>query len=146
MARITEQTIEKIRFSADIVDVVSGYMEIKKKGRNFFGLCPFHNEKTPSFSVSQERQIFKCFGCGKGGSSIDFVMEKENLEFVDALKLLAEQYGIEIETSEKEKKVKDLVSEILEIHRVASGIYQENIKTQDGQKIEKYFIDRGISY
>ena len=101
MARITEQTIEKIRFSADIVDVVSGYMEIKKKGRNFFGLCPFHNEKTPSFSVSQERQIFKCFGCGKGGSSIDFVMEKESLEFVDALKLLAEQYGIEIETSEK---------------------------------------------
>ena len=120
MARISEQTIEKIRFSADIYDVVSGYVELKKKGRNFFGLCPFHNEKTSSFSVNQEKQIFKCFGCGKGGSSIDFIMQKENLEFVEALSFIAEKYGIEIETSEKERKNKDLSSEILEIHKIAT--------------------------
>ena len=145
MARISEQTIEKIRFSADIYDVVSGYVELKKKGRNFFGLCPFHNEKTSSFSVNQEKQIFKCFGCGKGGSSIDFIMQKENLEFVEALRFLAEQYGIEIETSEKERKNKDLASEILEIHKIATEIYQKNLETDDGGKIKGYFIDRGIT-
>ena len=75
MAQISENTIELVRTSADIVDVISGYMELKKKGRNFFGLCPFHGEKTPSFSVNQEKQIYKCFGCGTGGGVINFIME-----------------------------------------------------------------------
>ena len=85
MARISEQSIERVRQAADIVDVISSYVELKHKGRNFFGLCPFHNEKTPSFSVNPEKQIFKCFGCGAGGGSINFIMEKESLEFVDAV-------------------------------------------------------------
>ena len=92
MARISEQSIEKVRQAADIVDVVSGYVELKQKGRNFFGLCPFHDEKTPSFSVNPDKQIFKCFGCGAGGGSINFVMELEKLEFVDSVKTLAQNY------------------------------------------------------
>ncbi len=92
MARISEQSIEKVRQAADIVDVVSGYVELKQKGRNFFGLCPFHDEKTPSFSVNPDKQIFKCFGCGAGGGSINFVMELEKLEFVDSVKKLAQNY------------------------------------------------------
>ena len=76
MAKISEQTIEKIRNRADIIDIISKYVSLKKRGRNYFGLCPFHNEKTPSFSVNPEKQIFKCFGCGTGGSSIDFIMGK----------------------------------------------------------------------
>ena len=75
MAKISEQSIEQIRNRADIIDIISSYVELKKRGRNFFGLCPFHNEKTPSFTVNPDKQIFKCFGCGAGGSSIDFVME-----------------------------------------------------------------------
>ena len=74
MAKISEQSIEQIRNRADIIDIISSYVELKKRGRNFFGLCPFHNEKTASFSVSPEKQIYKCFGCGAGGSSIDFII------------------------------------------------------------------------
>ena len=94
MARISEQSIEKVRQAADIIEVVSGYVELKQRGRNFFGLCPFHTEKTPSFSVNPEKQIFKCFGCGAGGGSINFIMEIENLEFVDAIKKLAHTFNI----------------------------------------------------
>ena len=75
MARISEQIIEQIRSTADIVEVVSGYVQLKKRGKNYFGLCPFHGEKTASFSVSNERQIYKCFGCGVGGGVINFIMD-----------------------------------------------------------------------
>ena len=90
MARISEQSIEKVRQAADIIEVVSSHVELKQRGRNFFGLCPFHREKTPSFSVNPEKQIYKCFGCGSGGGAINFVMEIENLEFADAIKRLAQ--------------------------------------------------------
>ena len=76
MAKISERSIEQIRNRADIIDIISSYVELKKRGRNFFGLCPFHNEKTPSFSANPEKQIYKCFGCGSGGSSMDFIMTK----------------------------------------------------------------------
>ena len=92
MGRISEQIIEQIRSTADIIEVVSGYVQLKKRGRNYFGLCPFHNEKTPSFSVNPEKQIFKCFGCGTGGSSIDFIMEFEKLDFIESVRYLAQQY------------------------------------------------------
>ena len=94
MARISEQSIEKVRQAADIIEVVSSYVELKQRGRNFFGLCPFHNEKTPSFSVNPDKQIYKCFGCGSGGSSINFIMEMESLEFPDAIKKLADLFNI----------------------------------------------------
>ena len=105
MAKISEQSIEKIRDRADIIEIISKYVSLKKRGRNYFGLCPFHSEKTPSFSVNPEKQIFKCFGCGAGGSSIDFIMEFEKLNFIESVKYLAEQYNIEIEQSDYHNKI-----------------------------------------
>ena len=127
MAKITEQSIEKIRSTADIYEIVSSYVELKKRGRNFFGLCPVHNEKTHSFSVNPEKQIYKCFGCGIGGSSIDFIMEIEKLDFVEAIRYLAEQYSIEIETSGPTNKERDIRSELYEINRHTSELYQKNL-------------------
>ena len=101
MARISEQSIEKIRNIADIYDVISSYVELKKKGRNFFGLCPFHGEKTASFSVNTDKQFYKCFGCGKGGGTINFIMDVQKLDFVDAIKYL----GHKVEITSDDKKI-----------------------------------------
>ena len=94
MAIISEQSIEQVRQTADVVEVISSYVSLKQKGRDFKGLCPFHTEKTPSFSVSPQRQIYKCFGCGKGGGVINFIMDIENIQFPDAVKHLANKYDI----------------------------------------------------
>src|SRR5690625_474159 len=97
--QVPEEVIEEIRKTNDIVDVVGEYVQLKKQGRNFFGLCPFHGEKTPSFSVTQDKQIFHCFGCGKGGNVITFMMEIEGYSFFEALKTLAERSGVDLPTS-----------------------------------------------
>ena len=110
MVQYTDELKEEIRSANDIVDVISQYVTLKRSGRNFFGLCPFHNEKSPSFSVSPDRQIFKCFGCGKAGSAVTFVMEHEQMRYVEALKYLGNKYGIE---------VKDMES----AHRAVKAIY-----------------------
>ena len=94
MARYSEELIDEIRNSNDIVDVISSYVVLKRSGRNFFGLCPFHKEKSPSFSVSPDKQIFHCFGCGVGGNVIHFVSKIENLDFKQTLEMLAERSGI----------------------------------------------------
>ena len=98
---IDQSTIARIMDAAQIVDVVSDYMTLKKRGANWWGVCPFHNEKTPSFSVSPAKGIFKCFGCGKGGNAVQFVMEHEHLTYHDALCLLAKKYHIEIQEREQ---------------------------------------------
>lgn len=95
--KIPEHVIEQIRSQSDIVDVISDYMQLTKRGRNYFGLCPFHGEQTPSFSVSQEKQIFHCFGCGAGGNAITFVMDIEHIPFPDALVKLSQRAGIPLE-------------------------------------------------
>src|SRR5690554_2431373 len=92
--RIPEETIEKIRSSVDIVDVISEHVQLKKQGRNYFGLCPFHGEKTPSFSVTPEKQIFYCFGCKKGGNVLTFLMELEYYSFYESVTILAEKSGV----------------------------------------------------
>src|SRR5512141_3025362 len=94
---IDRQTVDRILDSAQIVEVVSEFVQLKKRGANYLGLCPFHNEKTPSFTVSPAKEIYKCFGCGKSGNTISFIMEHEKYSYVDALKWLANKYGIEIE-------------------------------------------------
>ena len=99
MARIPQETINRINDTADIVDVVSKYVDLKKRGRNFFGLCPFHNEKTPSFSVAPDNGIYHCFGCGNGGNAVNFIMEYEKISFVDAIQELGGQLGIDVEFS-----------------------------------------------
>lgn len=148
MARISEQSIERVRNAADVVDVISDYVDLKQKGRNFFGLCPFHSEKTPSFSVNPEKQIYKCFGgCGAGGGSINFVMAKENLEYPEAIKFLAHKYNIELEiTGGDNKRFKDLKSQLLEIHSIATDYYIDLLhNTSEGKKALKYLTDRGLT-
>lgn len=95
MNKVPEEVIDRLLSTSDIVDVISEYIQLTKKGRNFFGLCPFHGENTPSFSVSQEKQIFHCFGCGKGGNALRFLMEIESIHFTEAIQLLARKSGEE---------------------------------------------------
>jgi len=144
MARISEQTIEKVRSHSDIIEVIQGYVQIKQKGRNFFGACPFHNEKTPSFSVNPEKQIFKCFGCGIGGGVINFIMEIEKLEFKDSIIFLAEHSGIEIELDESYKGSNDLNQQLIKIHDEASNLFTNNFSTDEGGKIYSHLISRGL--
>ncbi len=95
-----ENLIEEIRSRNDIVDVISGYVRLKKKGSNYFGLCPFHNEKSPSFSVSQGKQMYYCFGCGAGGNVFTFLMEYENFSFGEAVEALAQRAGVDLPRQE----------------------------------------------
>ena len=99
MARIPQEIINRINDTADIVEIVSKYVDLKQRGRNFFGLCPFHNEKTPSFSVAPDKGIYHCFGCGNGGNAVNFIMEYEKISFVDAIQQIGGQLGIEVEFS-----------------------------------------------
>ena len=105
--RIPEQKIEEVRSASDIVDVISSYVKLKKRGKNFLGLCPFHTEKTPSFNVSADRQMYHCFGCGVGGNVFTFVIEHEKGSFVDAIRTLADRAGIclPLEVVEDKEKV-----------------------------------------
>ena len=130
MARIPEHIIENVRQAADIYDVVAEYVDLKKRGRNFFGLCPFHNEKTPSFSLNIDKQIYKCFGCGKGGGTINFIMDIQKLDFVDAIKYLGQKYNINIEIEHNSKSNKDLFNQLYAMHELAKKAYVQNINEQ----------------
>lgn len=130
MIRYSEEIIDEIRNSNDIVDVISQYVVLKRSGRNFFGLCPFHKEKSPSFCVSADKQIFHCFGCGVGGNVIHFVSKIENLNFRETLETLADRAGIELptlETSETDNKLSILKSKIYEINQITAEFYHNNL-------------------
>jgi len=141
-----EQIIEEVRLRNDIVEVVSGYVKLEKKGRSYWGLCPFHNEKTPSFSVEPNKQFFYCFGCNKGGSVIHFIMNIENLEFVEALKFLADRAGIALPESEDphEREKAEQRKIILEINRQAARFYFKTLAGKDGLKAQDYLKKRGL--
>ncbi len=112
-----DELVEEVRMKNDIVDVISGYVRLQKKGANHFGLCPFHNEKSPSFSVSGGKQMYYCFGCGAGGNVFTFIMEYENYSFPEAVKLLADRAGVdlpEIEYSEEVKRKEKIIKNYLE--------------------------------
>ena len=130
MARIPEHIVENIREVSDIYDIVSEYVALKKRGRNFFGLCPFHDEKTPSFSINMDKQIYKCFGCGKGGGTINFIMDVERLDFVDALKFLGNKYNINIEIEHKSKSSNDLFNQLYHINELANDYYKQQITAE----------------
>ena len=127
MARIQEHIIENVRATADIHDVVSEYVNLKKRGRNFFGLCPFHEEKTPSFSINIDKQIYKCFGCEKGGGTINFIMELERLDFVDAVKFLGNKYNIDVEIQHNSKSSNDIFNQIYKMNEIANDFFISNI-------------------
>lgn len=144
MARITEDSINKVRLRANIVETISDYVELKKRGQNFFGNCPFHNEKTASLSVSEDKEIYKCFGCHKGGGIFNFIMDIENVEFPEAIEILAKKNGVQLEYEKGfSKKSQDLKTEILEIHKLANSIYLNNIS--QNSTIKSYLYNRGFN-
>ncbi|MBU1063735.1 DNA primase, partial [bacterium] len=145
MAKIPANIVEQIKNRADVMDVVSDVVQLKQRGRNYFGLCPFHEEKTPSFSVNPAKGIFHCFGCGKGGNAVTFVMEHENIDYVDALKRLAERYGIEIQWEKGEDDFEKGETALLyEIHEIARDYYIRQLDSDKGKKALDYLLDRGF--
>ena len=144
----SEDLVEEIRLKNDIVDVISGYVKLQKKGSSYFGLCPFHNEKSPSFSVSRQKQMYYCFGCGAGGNVFTFIMEYENYTFTEALKFLAERAGVElpeIEYSNEAKEKANLKATLLEINKAAAKYFYAQLKTEKGKVAHTYLTDRGLS-
>ncbi|AJA48360.1 DNA primase [Clostridium pasteurianum DSM 525 = ATCC 6013] len=140
---IPEDVIEKIKYENDIVDVISDTVKLKKSGRNYMGLCPFHNEKSPSFSVSEDKQIYKCFGCGEAGNVITFVMKTKSLSFIDAVKLLAERIHLDLDYLEKgNNKKKDTNDKLLKLNVDAARFFFSNLNSN--KKAKNYFINRGI--
>ena len=130
-----DTVVEEVRADNDIVDVISQYVKLVKKGSNYFGLCPFHNEKTGSFSVSREKQMYYCFGCGAGGKVITFLMEYENATFQEALKTLADRAGIKLperEISREERAEADLRSALLEVNKEAARYFYFQLKSSRG--------------
>lgn len=143
-----DELVEEVRMKNDIVDVISGYVRLQKKGANHFGLCPFHNEKSPSFSVSGGKQMYYCFGCGAGGNVFTFIMEYENYTFPEAIKLLADRAGVdlpEIEYSEEVKKKESRRNKLLEVNKEAAKYFYYQLRCQRGEIGYKYLTGRQLS-
>jgi len=144
--RIPQQKIDEILNTANIVDVISGYISLRKRGKNFIGLCPFHQEKTPSFTVSDEKQIYHCFGCHAGGNIFKFLMEFKNISFVEAVQEVAEQFNIQLSYQEGYDVEKQSEQELLyEINVVAAKYFSENLLTdKQSDEARNYFATRNI--
>ncbi len=143
-----EELVEEVRTRNDIVDVISGYVKLQRKGSSYFGLCPFHNEKSPSFSVSPGKQMYYCFGCGAGGNVLTFIMEYENYSFPEALKLLADRAGVKLpeqEYSKEERRQQDLRTAILEVNKTAAKYYYYQLRTEAGKPGMDYLKNRQLS-
>lgn len=147
MVRYSEELIEEIKNSNDIVDVISQYVNLKRSGRNFFGLCPFHKEKSPSFSVSPDKQIFHCFGCGAGGNVIHFISKIENADFKEAIGILANRAGIELPTlnNYEDNKTALLKSKVYEINQIAAEFYHQNIYKPTSKIGQEYIKKRKLN-
>jgi DNA primase len=147
MYNYPEESIEEIRVNNDIVDVVSEYVRLDKKGKDYFGLCPFHKEKTPSFSVVATKQIFYCFGCGKGGNVINFIMNVENLDFIEAVKLLADRAHIQLPEGEGTEELEraKVRQQIIKINTEAARFFFSNLGNTKGEKAKQYLKKRQIS-
>lgn len=144
----SEDLVEEIRLKNDIVEVISSYVKLQKKGSSYFGLCPFHNEKSPSFSVSPSKQMYYCFGCGAGGNVFTFIMEYENYSFPEALKMLADRAGValpEQEMDEEAKRQQNVRSNILELNKMAAKYFYYQLRRESGAVAMKYLKDRKLS-
>ncbi len=142
-----DEIVEEVRQRNDIVDVISSYVRLNKKGSNYFGLCPFHNEKTGSFSVTPSKQMFYCFGCHEGGNVISFIQKYENMTFPEAVKLLADRAGIQLpESDDKEvRQREDRRAKLLEINKEAGKYYYAQLRSEAGKRGLEYFKARGLS-
>ena len=146
--RYSDDIIEEVRQKNDIVDVVSQYVRLTRRGSTYFGLCPFHNEKTPSFSVTPGKQMYYCFGCGAGGNVYNFIMEYENYTFGEALKHLADRAGVELPKIEYSREVREKAeqrAELLEINKQAAQYYYYQLRTEGGKTGYQYLSGRGLS-
>ena len=146
--RYSDDIIEEVRQKNDIVDVVSQYVKLTRKGSSYFGLCPFHNEKSPSFSVTPGKQMYYCFGCGAGGNVFNFIMEYENYTFGEALKHLADRAGVELPQIEYSKEVREKAqerAELLEINKQAAQYFYYQLRTEKGAQGYQYLTGRGLS-
>ena len=143
---ISEEFKQELKSRTDIVDVISSYVHLKRTGRNMQGLCPFHNEDTPSFSVSPEKNMFHCFGCKASGDVITFIMRIENIEYLEAIRLLAQRAGLEIpESSARDEGISKLKNRIYEANREAARFYNQQLYTPQGAKALKYLYGRGLT-
>src|SRR5579863_9883105 len=146
---IAQQTIQQILSRIDIIEIIGGFVKLKKRGVNYLGLCPFHNEKTPSFTVSPVKEIYKCFGCGRSGNAISFLMELEKYSYVEALRWLANKYNVEIEETETspELKAQQQVAESLYIiNAYAQKYFSDTLfNSEEGQDVAlSYLKQRGF--
>ena len=140
---LTNEEIINIKNSVDIVDIVSNYIPLVQKGKNFFGVCPFHDDHSPSMSVSREKQVYTCFSCGATGNVFNFVMDYENVSFIEAVKIIATKAGIDVKINTKTKSLKN--SELYDIYDVSLKFYQNNINTPNGKIAKEYLYNRGIN-
>jgi len=146
---ISQATIQQILNRIDIIDVVGAFVKLKRRGSNFLGLCPFHNEKTPSFTVSPSKELYKCFGCGRSGNAVSFVMEHEKYSYPEALRWLANKYGIEIEEtfqSDEQRQQMQAADSLYIINQFAQQFFSKVLfDTEEGQEIGlAYFKERGF--
>lgn len=146
MVRYSNEIIDEVRNNNDIVEVISQYVALKRSGRNFFGLCPFHNEKSPSFSVSPDRQIFHCFGCGIGGDVFRFISKIENIDFRESLEMLAQRVGIVLPILEdnQDNKISRLKAKVYEINNIAAEFYHQNLYNQTSKLAQEYIKKRKL--
>ena len=142
---IDQSFLDELTARSDIVDVVSRYVSLKKSGSNYFGLCPFHNEKSPSFSVSQDKQIFHCFGCGVGGGVISFIMRAEGLEFYDAVSFLAKQNGMTVPENNYDKKTSKIRERLLALMKDTARFYYSELWKPENINVQQYFAKRGLT-
>ena len=147
MARYSDELIEEIRQNNDIVDVISQYVHLKRSGRNFFGLCPFHNEKSPSFSVSPDKQIFHCFGCGVGGNVYSFLMKIEGINFIEAVQTLAERANIVLPTLENsaDSAKEELKAKVFKVNEYAADFYHKNLYKPEAKMAQEYVKKRKLT-
>lgn len=146
--RYSDDIIEEVRMKNDIVDVISQYVKLTRKGSSYFGLCPFHNEKTPSFSVTPSKQMYYCFGCGAGGNVYNFIMEYENYSFGEALSHLADRAGVELPKIEYSREAKEKAEQraaLLEINKLAAQYFYYQLRRESGKTAHGYLLGRGLS-
>ncbi len=138
--------VQTVKDRADIVEVISSYVQLNKAGRNYLGLCPFHNEKTPSFNVSLDNQFFHCFGCGASGDVISFVQKHDNIDFMDALKLLANRYGVILpENKSFDPKMQSERAQLFELHHEVAQWFRQNLKQASAASVREYLTKRGVT-
>lgn len=147
MPRYSDEIIEEVRQTNDIVDIISQYVHLKRSGRNYFGLCPFHNEKSPSFSVSPDKQIFHCFGCGVGGNVFTFLTKIEGINFVEAVQMLAERSNIQLPTLEnnRDSAKEELKTKVFKVNEFTAEYYHENLYKPESKIAQEYIKQRKLS-